>query len=82
MWNSDQPTQEQERPKIVTRNNTYTFDVGDSFNEKVLEVARNERYGAFQVYLNGRAIEPEDAPSTLQAGDVVDLRPEDKAGLV
>ena len=55
--------------------------VGSSFSEVVLDVAKTAGLGKFRLSLNGRDIQPNEAPDNFSEGDKVDLRPYEVAGL-
>ncbi len=79
MWNS----REAEAPMAATveiQEAAYTVTPGvDRFASKVKEIADSKDIKNFKVYLNGREVGPENAPSTFTAGDVVKIVPYDKA---
>ena len=65
----------------VAKVNGIEYVSGTSFVEAVNKEARKKGYASFRVYLNEVELKnPGNAPTALQAGDVVKLAPYDKAG--
>lgn len=60
--------------------NGETIETSLPFAEVVKQAALNAGYSAFRVLLNGVEVWPEEAPSHLTEGDVVETQPYDKAG--
>lgn len=59
---------------ITVNGNTNSVEVGSDFSEAVIGAAEVAGLSKFKVILNGTEIEPEDAPSTVSAGDSIELR--------
>jgi len=53
---------------------------GDNFVDTVKSVARDSNMGKFRLFLNGSEISPKDAPSVVEQGMALELRPYDVAG--
>lgn len=52
---------------------------GDSFVEAVKTAADRAGLRKFNVFLNGRRIDPEDAPASVREGDSIDVQAYDVA---
>lgn len=57
-----------------------SVDVGASFIETVKDEARKAGLGKFRAYLNGNEIKPSQAPSNIEEGMMIEVRPYDVAG--
>lgn len=53
---------------------------GDEFVPAVKSVAADAEMGKFRLFLNGNEISPNDAPSTIEEGMKLEIRPYDVAG--
>lgn len=53
---------------------------GTNLPKKVVDVAKQMGFGKFNVTLNGKTIDPQDAPSEFESGDVVEISKYDTAG--
>lgn len=56
------------------------LEAGLTFAEAVKSTARDAGLGKFRVFLNGSEIRPADAPSVIEEGMQVELKPYDVAG--
>ena len=69
-----------EQTTITVNGSTTTVESGVSFRDAVVNTARDAGLGKFRVILNGTEIDPADAPSTLDAGMNLEIRPYEVAG--
>jgi hypothetical protein len=56
------------------------LQAGATFADAVKSTARDAGLGKFRVYLNGSEIRPQDAPSVVEEGMKLELKPYDVAG--
>jgi len=76
-WETNEPA----KATIKTPFNTYTVDADLPFEETVLSYARQDNMGSFRVFVGDIEIDNDNAPETFSAGQVVDIKSYDKAGL-
>lgn len=60
--------------------NGKSVTAGTNFRDAVVTEAQAQHYTRFRVFVDGAEIDVKDAPTTLSAGMVVEVRPFDKAG--
>lgn len=68
-------------PTLTINGSTRTVDNGTNFREAVINAARDAGLGKFRVILNGREIDPANAPANLEAGMSLEIRPYEVAGI-
>jgi hypothetical protein len=75
-WGSDS-----NKATIVVDGTRLTVDAGTDFRTKVNEVARQYGLGKIRVLLDGDELYNEnDAPATIPAGCLIEIRRDDRAG--
>lgn len=65
---------------IRVNGSDYELNPGDNFVSAVKSVARQSRMGKFRLYLDGSEVDPDTAPSTIEEGMKLEIRPYDEAG--
>jgi len=65
---------------ILVNGSNQPLEEGASFMNAVKSVALQAGFGKFKVFLNGQEVRPSTAPSVVEAGQRVELRPFDEAG--
>ena len=75
-WNAN----ETQRATIKTPYGDFGVDAGASFTSEVVRVANESGMARFRVYLGGVEVDKDTAPETILAGQVIELKSEDKAG--
>lgn len=68
-------------PTLTINGSTRTIEVGSSFRDAVINAARDAGLGKFRVILNGREIDPANAPANFEAGMSLEIRPYEVAGI-
>lgn len=77
MWTSE----EKKKVKVVVRGREYEVEENKDFTSTIIELAKQEGLYSFSVKVDGREIEPEDAPATFSGIGIVVVEPYNKAGL-
>jgi hypothetical protein len=65
---------------ILVNGSSIDLNAGDDFVTVVKNVARDANFGKFRLFLDGNEISPASAPSTIEDGMHLELRPYDVAG--
>jgi hypothetical protein len=68
-------------PTLTINGSTRTISDGSDFRETVINAARDAGLGKFRVILDGREIDPADAPPQLSAGMSLEIKPYEEAGV-
>ena len=69
-----------ENPTLTINGSTRTIPENSNFRETVINAARDAGLGKFRVILDGREIDPADAPTELSAGMSLEIKPYEEAG--
>jgi hypothetical protein len=59
--------------EVRVNGETIEVDAGSSFVDTILELAREMGVDKFKVVLNGREVEADSAPETIEEGDIINL---------
>ena len=54
--------------------------IGTNFKDAVIAAAQAAHYNTFRVFVGGNELGVANAPTTISAGMVIEVRPYDKAG--
>ena len=72
-------TQESRNAVVEMYSESREITPGTPFKQTITEMGREAGLKEMKVYLNGEELNPANAPATFRAGDVVKIRPYDKA---
>lgn len=83
-WDATPEERTYDGPQVDTSIRVNGSDIsltpGESFVDTVKSVARDSQMGKFRLFLNGSEIKPSEAPSAIEEGMRLELRPYDVAG--
>ena len=65
---------------LTVNGSTSTLNEGASFADTVISAAKDAGLGKFRVMLNGAEIDPANAPSTMESGMALEIKPYEVAG--
>lgn len=66
--------------RLTINGSTRTIPAESNFRETAISAARDAGLGKFRVILDGREIDPADAPATLSPGMHLEIKPYEEAG--
>ena len=69
-------------PTILVNGSYQPLEIGSDFMNSVRSTALQAGFGKFKVFLNGTEVRPSTAPSHIDEGMRVEIRPYDEAGKV
>lgn len=65
---------------LTINGSTSTINEGASFSETVINAAKDAGLGKFRVFVDGSEIDPANAPSVMQSGMSLEVKPYEVAG--
>lgn len=76
----DEGREESAGASILVNGSRQPLEIGADFMNSVKSVALQAGFGKFKVFLNGTEVRPSSAPSTIEEGQRLEIRPFDEAG--